>query len=172
MAGHGKVRVEFVDPHEDPKVESEAASRYGIRPVPFQVSGKYQASVVNSYFDILVSYGDQYQVLNYRDLIDVKVRGDSDLDVELKNPEYALTSAIRKVMLSYQGGGNVFDTLPHALTFTGYISSSQSLPPELQQVRTALDGGAAADRSRVGRQAQGADPGPRHQQRTGHAPHP
>lgn len=139
VAGHGKVRVEFVDPHEDPKVESEAASRYGIRPVPFQVSSKYQASVVNSYFDVLVSYGDQYQVLNYRDLIDIKVRGDSDLDVELKNPEYALTSAIHKAMLSYQGGGNVFDTLPRALTFTGYISSTQSLPPELQQVRAALD---------------------------------
>ena len=135
-----KVRVEFVDPHEDPKVESEATSRYDIRPVPFQVSGKYQASVVNSYFDVLVSYGDQYQVLNYRDLIDIKVRGDSDLNVELKNPEYALTSAIRKVLLSYQGGGNVFDTLPQPLTFTGYISSTQSLPPELQQVRTALDG--------------------------------
>jgi ABC-2 type transport system permease protein len=140
VAGHGKVRVEFVDPHEDPKVEAEAASRYGIRPVPFQVSSKYQASVVNSYFDVLVSYGDQYQVLNYRDLIDIKVRGDSDLDVELKNPEYALTSAIHKAMLSYQGGGNVFDTLPRALTFTGYISSAQSLPPELQQVRAALDG--------------------------------
>ena len=62
VAGGRRVHVEFVDPHDDPKVEAEAGSRYGIRPVPFQVSGKYRSSVVNSYFDILVAYGDQYQV--------------------------------------------------------------------------------------------------------------
>jgi len=140
VAGGRKVRVEFIDPHDDPKSEAEANSRYNIRPVPFQVSGKYQASVVNSYFDVLVSYGDQYQVLNFRDLIDVKQRSESELNVELKNPEYAMTNAIRKVLLSYQGSGGVFDTLQRPITFTGYMSSIQNLPPELQSARAALDG--------------------------------
>jgi ABC-2 type transport system permease protein len=35
VAGKGKVRVEFVDPHDDPALEEEAASKYSIRPVPF-----------------------------------------------------------------------------------------------------------------------------------------
>jgi ABC-2 type transport system permease protein len=139
VAGHGRVRVEFIDPHEDPQVEAEANSRYNIRPVPFQVSGKYQASVVNSYFDILVAYGDQYQVLNFRDLIDVKERSETDLSVELKNPEYAVTSAIRKDLLSYQGSGGVFDTLQQPVTFTGYLSANENLPAPLQQARAALD---------------------------------
>jgi ABC-2 type transport system permease protein len=139
VAGGSNVHVEFVDPHDDPKLESEANSRYNIRPVPFQVSGKYQASVVNSYFDILIAYGDQYQVLNFRDLIDVKERSETDISVELKNPEYATTSAIRKVLLSYQGGGGVFDTLQKPVTFTGYLSAADSLPEPLKQARAALD---------------------------------
>jgi len=139
VAGGNKVHVEFVDPHDDAKVEAEATSRYDIRPVPFQVSGKYQASVVNSYFNILIAYGDQFQVLNFRDLIDVKQRSDTDISVELKNPEYAMTSAIRKVLLSYQGGGGAFDTLRQPLSFSGYISAPQNLPEPLQQARAALE---------------------------------
>lgn len=138
-AGGDKVRVEFVDPHDNPELEEEAGSKYGIEPVPFQTASKYQASVVNSYFDILVAYGDQYEVLNYRDLIDVKVRSESDLDVELKNPEYDITRAIRKVLTSYQGGGSPFDALSRPLTFTGYISGDNTLPEELKEVRQALE---------------------------------
>ncbi|MGH8144371.1 MAG: Gldg family protein [Steroidobacteraceae bacterium] len=149
-AGGSKVRVEFVDPHTDPKAEAEATSRYGIRPVPFEVTGKYRASVVNTYFDILVAYGDQYQVLTFRDLIDVKAKNESHLNVELKNPEYAVTGAIRKVLLSYQGGGSPFATLTQPLTFTGYMSATASLPQPLQAARTALDSALADEQKQAG----------------------
>ncbi|MGH2843866.1 MAG: Gldg family protein, partial [Solirubrobacteraceae bacterium] len=139
VAGGSKVHVQFVDPHKDPKIEAEAANRYNIRPVPFDVAGKYRNSVVNTYFDILVSYGDQFQVLNFRDLIDVKARSETQINVELKNPEYEITSAIRKVLLSYQGGGSPFDALRQPLTFTGYISATGELPQQLQSLRVALD---------------------------------
>jgi ABC-2 type transport system permease protein len=139
VAGKGKVRVEFVDPHDDPALEEEAAGKYGIRPVPFQVASKYQASVVSSYFDILVAYGDQYETLNYRDLIEVKVRGERDLDVLLKNPEYAITRSIRKVLNAYQAGGNPFDTLTHPVKFTGYISPKDKLPQQLATLRSDLE---------------------------------
>lgn len=147
--GGSNVHVEFVDPHDDPKLEQEAASRYGVRPVPFQTTNKYQASVVNSYFDIVVSYGDQYQTLAFRDLIDVKIRGEGDLDVALKNPEYDITRAVRKVLLSYQGGGNPFATLPRPLEFTGYVSA-QALPASLAPVRKALDDALAELRTEAG----------------------
>jgi ABC-2 type transport system permease protein len=48
VAGGTNVRIEMIDPQSDAKLEEEAAGRYGIRPVPFQVASKYQASVVNS----------------------------------------------------------------------------------------------------------------------------
>ncbi len=66
MAGHGKVRVEFVDPTRKPAIEAEANQQYGIRPVPFQSASKYQTSVINSYFNILVKYGDEFTKLGFR----------------------------------------------------------------------------------------------------------
>ena len=91
IAGGGKVRVEIVDPARDPELENEANTKYGIRAVPFQVQDRHQAALVNSYLDVLVQYGDEYEVLGFRDLIEVKVLGESDLDVRLKNPEFDIT---------------------------------------------------------------------------------
>jgi len=139
VAGHGKVRVEFIDPEQHPALEQEANEKYGIRPVPFQFASKYQASVVNSYFNILVQYGDQYQVLGFRDLIDVKAQGETDLEVDLRNPEYDITQAIKKVLYAYQGGGNLFDNIAHPVTFEGYISPENRLPEQLRSMRHDLD---------------------------------
>jgi ABC-2 type transport system permease protein len=58
VAGKGRVRAEFVDPQQDPQMEEEANRKYGIKPVPFQVASRYQTAVVNSYFNVLVQYGD------------------------------------------------------------------------------------------------------------------
>lgn len=138
IAAGGRARVEFVDPHRDRAAEEEAASKYGIRPLPFQVASKYQAGVVSSYFDIVVAYGDQHETLGFRDLIEVKVRGEGDLDVGLKNPEYAITRAIRKVLNAYQAGGSPFETLQAPVAFHGYISPAERLPDELKTLRGEL----------------------------------
>ncbi len=131
VAGGRKVRVEFIDPLENPELEQEAGQKYGIRPIPFQTASKYQASVTNSYFDILIQYGDQFEVLGFRDLIEIKVRNEQDIDVELRNPEYDITRAIKKVLYNYQGGGNLFTAIGKPVTFTGYFSPDSMLPKEL-----------------------------------------
>jgi len=138
VAGGGKVHVEFIDPTEHPELEQEAGQKYGIRPVPFQTASKYQAAVTNSYFDLLIQYGDQYEVLGFRDLIEVKVAGEQDLQVDLRNPEYDITRSIRKVLYSYQGGGDLFATLERPVSFTGYFSPDSLLPPELVQLRQSV----------------------------------
>ena len=140
VAGGAGVRVELVDPAQDPEREDEANTKYGIRPVPFQVADRYQASLVNSYFDVLVQYGDEYEVLGFRDLIEVKVRGEADLDVRLKNPEYDITRAIKKVLYGFQGGGSVFDNIAEPVRFTGYVSADERLPETLAALRTDLQG--------------------------------
>jgi len=134
IAGNGKVRAEFIDPQQNPELEAEANQKYNIKPVPFQVEDRYQASLVNSYFQILVQYGDQYQVLDFRDLIEVKQHG-TGIDVELRNPEYELTRAIKKVMYGFKGGGNLYAGLSKPVTLTGYISSDDKLPPVLQKFK-------------------------------------
>ena len=138
VAGGNKVHVEFVDPQEHPDLEQEAGQKYGIRPVPFQTASKYQSSVTNSYFDVLIQYGDQFETLGFRDLIEVKGSGEQDLDVELRNPEYDITRAIKKVLYSYQGGGDLFSDIGKPVQFTGYISSDNQLPKELVRLKGEL----------------------------------
>lgn len=138
VAGGGKVRVEFVDPAEHPELEQEAGQKYGIRPVPFQTASKYQAAVTNSYFDILIRYGDQFETLSFRDLIEVKAQNEQSLDVELRNPEYDITRAIKKVLFSYQGGGDLFSSISKPVALTGYFSPDDKLPKELVRLKADL----------------------------------
>ena len=140
VAANGKLRLELVDPADDPAAEDEANTKYGIQPVPFQVADRYQASLVNSYFDVLIQYGDQYETLGFRDFIEVKVQGEADLDVRLRNPEYDLTRGIKKVLYGFQGGGNIFDSVTRPVTFTGYISSDDRLPAALASLKADLAG--------------------------------
>ncbi len=139
VAGKQNLRVEFINPHGDQAVEAEAAEKYGIRPVPFRMASRYQAGVVNAYFNLLIAYGDQYQTLGYQDLIEVKAEGEGDLEVRLKNPEYAITRAIRKVAQAYQAGGNAFANLHHPVTFHAYVSPAEQLPAALADLRKELE---------------------------------
>lgn len=138
IAGGDKVQVEFVDPLENPELEQEAGQKYGIRPIPFQTASKYQASVTNSYFDILIRYGDQFETLGFRELIEIKAQNEQDLDVDLRNPEYDITRAIKKVLFSYQGGGDIFSAIAQPVIFTGYFSSDERLPEELVKLKTDI----------------------------------
>ena len=139
IAGNGRVRIEFVDPTSDPKIEDEANRSFGIEPVPFQVSDRYQSSIVSSYFNVLLNYGNEYKVLGFRDLIEIKQHQESDLKVQLRNPEHDLTSAIKKIMYGYQAGGNLFDTIKDSLIFTAYISKKESLHKKLISFRETVE---------------------------------
>lgn len=139
VAGKGQVKVEFVDPQEKPELEQEAGEKYGIRPVPFQTASRYQTAVTNSYFDILVKYGDEFVTLGFQDLIEVKSEGDTKLEVELRNPEHDITRAIKKVLYSYQGGGNLFAGIGAPVVFHGYISPEAKLPQPLVELKQTLE---------------------------------
>ncbi|WP_045825825.1 Gldg family protein [Teredinibacter turnerae] len=135
---HGNVRVEIVDPASDPKIEEEAGSKYGIKPVPFRVSDRYESAVVNSYFNILIEYGDEYKVLSFNDMIEVKARSESDIDVRLRNPEYDITNAIKKVLYAYQAGGNLFDSINTPVKLSAYISPDSQLPQALTEFNAVI----------------------------------
>ncbi|WP_288131484.1 Gldg family protein [Microbulbifer sp.] len=138
VAGNGRVRVEIIDPTQEPELEEEANRKYGIAPVPFQVADRYQASIVSSYFDVLVQYGDEYEVLGFRDLIEINAERETDVDVQLRNPEYDLTRAVKKVLQSYQSEGNLFDTVQGQLAFTAYVSADDQLPEQLAAFKQTI----------------------------------
>lgn len=161
IAGQGQVRVEIVDPVQEPELEEEANRQFGIEPVPFQVADRYQSSIVSSYFNVLVKYGDEYKVLGFDELIEVKSSdAATEIDVELRNPEHDLTRAIRGVLNSYQASGNLFDTVRENLQLTAYVSPDELLPEQLREFRASVqkvaDAMAATSNGRL--QLQFVDP--------------
>jgi len=138
VAGQGKVKVEVIDPATDPDKEAEANQIYGISPTPFQISGRYEASVINSYFDILIQYGDQSAVLSFRDLISIDSQRDGSYDVHLENLEYDLTSNVKKVVYGFQNVDAILATFSEPVKLTAYISPN-SLPEALSEVPATIE---------------------------------
>jgi ABC-2 type transport system permease protein len=59
--------------------------------------------------------------------------------VDLRNPEYDITQAIKKVLYAYQGAGELFENIGHPVTFEGYISPDERLPEVLRTLRRELE---------------------------------
>ncbi len=119
--GGGKVQVNFADPNADEELESELNEQYQIRSVPFRVADRHQQSVVNSYFHILIRYGDQHASLSFDELIDV-LADDDGIQVRLRNLEYDVTRTIKRVSQDFQNMDYVFSRLPAPLTLTLYVT--------------------------------------------------
>ena len=134
----GKVQVRIIDPQEDPEAEQQAREEFGVEPTPFQVSDRYEASIVSSYFNIVLSYGDTHETLGFQDLIEVKAHAMNNIDVELRNPEYDITRAIKKVVDSYQQEGNLFQLISEPVTLQLLVSPEEKLPKALADYRQAV----------------------------------
>lgn len=137
VASGGSVQAEMIDPAKDPEKEAEANQTYGIRPSPFQVAGRYETSIINSYFDILIRYGDQNVVLNYLDLIEVET-GRDDIVVRLRNLEYDLTSSIKKVVYGFQSVDAVLAAMDEPAALTVYLTPD-TLPEWLADVPETIE---------------------------------
>ncbi len=68
-------------------------------------------SVVNAYFDILIRYGDQNEVINFNDLIEVESYRDGQMDVKLRNLEYDLTRSIKRTVFGFQNLDSILASL-------------------------------------------------------------
>jgi ABC-2 type transport system permease protein len=134
----GMIRLEIVDPAEEPELEAEANQIYGIRPTPFQVADRYESAIVNAYFDVLIQYGDQSQVLNFQDLIEVQYHRDGTPDVRLRNLEYDLTSAVKKTVYGFQSIDSVLAALEEPATLILYVTP-ETLPDYLREVPATVE---------------------------------
>ena len=137
ISGRGSVDAEVVDPTTDPEVEVEANQTYGIQATPFQVAGRYESSVINAYFDVLVRYGDQSEVLNFQDLIEVQGNRDGTTDVRFRNLEYDLTRTIKRVTSGFQSVDSLLASLRDGTRLTLFVTPS-SLPAQLADAPAAF----------------------------------
>jgi ABC-2 type transport system permease protein len=137
IASGGKINVEIVDPRENEELEAEANQVYGIRPTPFRIAGRYESSVISSYFDILIRYGDQSATLGFQDLIEVQSSG-GEVEVGLRNLEYDLTRSIKKVVYGFQSLDAVFASMEEPISLTAFVTP-QTLPESLAEVPQLIE---------------------------------
>jgi ABC-2 type transport system permease protein len=130
--GGDHIRAEFIDPTDDPEIEKEANQDYGIKSVPFQFADRHEASVINSYFNLLIQYGDQHTTLGFQDLIEVEVHG-SEVAVKLRNLEYDLTRSIQKVSYGFQSLESVLARLPAKASLNAFITP-ELLPEDFKEL--------------------------------------
>ena len=127
VAGGDKVRVEIVDPTESDERRAEAKERFNIDATPLPFESNVEQSVVNAYFTIAIEYGDQHVVLGLRELIQERRRGVEETEVTLKNPEYQLTSSIKKVVSGFSSLDTLFASAPQPIRLLA-ILSPKTLP--------------------------------------------
>jgi ABC-2 type transport system permease protein len=138
VVAKGKVQVEFLDPREDEEIEKEANQLYAIKSFPFRISDRHDDAVVNSYFSILVKYGDEFEVLSFGDLIEVKMTGMATPEVKLRNLEYDLTRAVKKVAYGFQTLDGVFADLTAPAELYAFITP-ETLPQNYAEVPKRLE---------------------------------
>jgi ABC-2 type transport system permease protein len=129
LAGHGKLRVEVVDPTDSDDAKREAKERFGIDPRPLPFTTQSEKSVINAYFSIAVEYGDQHQVIGLDDLIAVRSTDIGDIEVTLKNPEYQITKTIKKTVSEFASVDTLFASMPGKIQLTAYVTPS-TLPDD------------------------------------------
>ena len=147
----GRVDTDYVDPREDESLEKEANQLYGIKSFPFRIKSRLDQAVVNSYFSILVKYGDQYEVLNFNDLIEVQANDIGDIEVKLRNPEYDLTRAIKKVAFGFQTVDAVFADLKSPAEFFVF-TTPETLPENYKEAPKTIEATLTKLRDRAGGQ--------------------
>jgi ABC-2 type transport system permease protein len=60
--------------------------------------------------------------------------------VQLRNPEFDLTRAIKQVLYSFQAGGNLFDSIKAPVELVGYVSNDSLLPEQLVEYKADIIG--------------------------------
>ncbi|MEO7732619.1 MAG: Gldg family protein [Kofleriaceae bacterium] len=140
IAGGNKVRVEIVDPSDSEDAKREAKERFGIDPTPLRFATQTEKSVVNAYFAIAIEYGDQHAVIGLDELIAVRVLDIGDLEISLKNPEYALTKTIKKTVSEFSSVDQLFASTAGKIELTAYVTPKtlpdnwKDAPAKLQKV--------------------------------------
>jgi ABC-2 type transport system permease protein len=132
IQGEGRVQAQIFDPNTDEELEKEIDEKYGIRPVPARFSDRHETSVVDTYFQVLVAYGDQYEVIDLISLL-----RDSGNALYFDNLEYEITKAIRKVVYSFQSIDALFASMPGQIRLTAYMTPD-TLPEPWKEIPTYL----------------------------------
>jgi ABC-2 type transport system permease protein len=137
MAPRRRLHVEIMDPGDNDRIEQEANDRFGVTSTPFRLASKYESGIVNAYFALVIKYGDQYVRYGFDDLIEVEPLPDGEVDVRLRNLEYDLTRAIKKVVYGFRGTTELFDRVGKPVHLIAVMTPDR-IPANFKDVPDAL----------------------------------
>jgi ABC-2 type transport system permease protein len=132
--GHVTTRIVEWDT-ADKATQDRATEQFGVRPRPIPMQTSDESTVRNTYFSLVVAYGDQHQRFDQSDLYRVvQVGAGLDIRVELQNVEYIVAKAIYKVVRGFQSIGAALATHDLNARIELYFSPKESLPKPLEKV--------------------------------------
>ncbi len=136
--GHGQVVLDIVDPRDDEAAEKEAFERFGVKATPFRLLTKYESAVRSAYFDVVVQYGDRHLKLDWEQIVEVRATA-TDVEVDLKDLEYPLTAAIKKVSSDVPSMASLFARLQQPIEVFVFATKPARIPERLPQLREYLE---------------------------------
>jgi ABC-2 type transport system permease protein len=133
-ASNGKVVVRLVEWEKAEKeVTDRATNEFGVKPLQLQVQTADEAAVRNTYFAVVVAYGDQHERFEGRQLWRITALG-TDIVVEPENVEYLLAKSINKVVRGFNSVGAALASKNLEANVSFYFSPEAELPDNLKQV--------------------------------------
>ncbi|MCA9568730.1 MAG: Gldg family protein, partial [Myxococcales bacterium] len=131
IVGGDRVTTEILDPSGDDDLADLLEQEFGVRPVPMPVADRNETRIVNSWFHVLLRYGDKHAVVAFNDLVEVE-QTDGDFDVRLRDPEYDITKAIKRVTQDFATTESLVAKLPAGSKLLLYAT-----PATLDEMMTA-----------------------------------
>ena len=135
--GGDQLNIAFADPFQDKRLEETLTDLYNIKSEPLPVTDQNSRGIANIYFHILVRYGNQFEVLSFRELVEAHAEG-NDYRVKLRNLEYDLTSSIRKVTQGFQSIESLLAKDGNPTKVTIY-HSKDNYPDTIKEIPASVD---------------------------------
>lgn len=135
-ASNGKITTRIVEwDSADKATQDRAKDRFGVKASPLQMQTSDEETVRDTYFSIVVAYGDQHQRFDHGELYLVVPTGAGlDIDVKLQNVEYLVAKAIYKVVRGFQSIGAALATNDQTARIELYFSPAEAMPKHLEKV--------------------------------------
>ncbi|MFC1707706.1 Gldg family protein, partial [Planctomycetota bacterium] len=139
VRGEGRVLLQLCDPRGNEPLEKQAYQTFGVRPAAVPIETKWESGVQSIYFHVVVAFGDQHEVLEIGNLIEVERKTGGDVLVKLGNLEYQLTSTIQKVVRGFGTLESRLADLERPIEVRALLSGVDSVGEDAQEVRTFLE---------------------------------
>jgi ABC-2 type transport system permease protein len=135
-ASDGRVTTRIVEWDSADKVlRDRATEQFGVKSVPIQMQTSDEQTVRDTFFSLVVAYGDQHQRFDHSDLYRIaQVGAGLDIEVRLQNVEYLVAKAIYKVIRGFQSIGAALATSGVNARIDLYFSPVEALPKPLEKV--------------------------------------